>query len=195
LPIYFLGLLFGMEENFLTSARQLFGYYRELGKKTLDQVPDEQLFWTPGAEGDSLAVIVKHLHGNMLSRWTDFLESDGEKEWRERDDEFVGDLDSRAEVERLYAEGWDCVEKALNGLEGKHVGQLVYIRNQGHAVLEAIQRQLGHYAYHIGQMVLLGKLLVGDDWTSLSIPRGESKTFNAQKFSQEASRKHFTEDN
>ncbi len=184
-----------MEENFLTSARQLFGYYRELGKKTLDQVPDEQLFWTPGSEGNSLAVIVKHLHGNMLSRWTDFLESDGEKEWRERDDEFVGDLDSRAEVERLYAEGWDCVEKALKGLEGKHVSQLVYIRNQGHTVMEAVQRQLGHYAYHIGQMVLLGKLLVGDNWTSLSIPRGESKTFNAQKFSQEASRKHFTEDN
>lgn len=183
-----------MEQNFLDNSRKLFAYYRQLGTKALAQVPDEQLFWVPGPESNSLAVIVKHLHGNMLSRWTDFLNSDGEKEWRNRDGEFVGDVETRVELERLWEEGWDCVEAALNGLEGKDMERIVYIRNEGHSVMEAIQRQVGHYAYHVGQMTFLAKLIVGSDWVSLSVPRNKSTEFNAEKFAQEKTRKFFTDE-
>jgi len=158
------------------------------------QVSDAQLLQQPGPEDNSLAVIVKHLWGNMMSRWTDFLNADGEKTWRQRDAEFVGDLNSRAAIMEKWEEGWACLFGALEGMTGEDLGQIVYIRNEGHTAIEAIQRQLGHYAYHVGQMVYLAKMLKGPEFQSLSIPKGGSKSYNAGKFQQEKERKHFTDE-
>lgn len=155
---------------------------------------DDALFWHPHEESNSIAVIVKHLWGNMLSRWTDFLHSDGEKKWRNRDEEFVGDLQSREEIMQKWEEGWACLFNALEGLTEEDREKIVYIRNQGHTVTEAILRQLAHYASHIGQIVFLGKLLVGHQWESLSIPRNKSAGYNAEKFAGEKQKEHFTDE-
>ncbi len=121
----------------------------------------------------------------MLSRWTDFLTSDGEKEWRQRDAEFEAtDIENRQQLLEKWEEGWQCVFKALDSITPENVDTLVYIRNQRHTIPEAVNRQLAHYAYHLGQIVFLGTILRGADWQSLSIPKGESKVYNAQKFAQ-----------
>jgi hypothetical protein len=145
-------------------------------------------------ESNSIATIVKHLWGNMLSRWTDFLTSDGEKEWRQRDAEFDNDIGSQAELMDKWNEAWNCLFSALNSLTENDLSKEIYIRNQGHSVTEAINRQLAHYPYHIGQIVFIGKLLCNDPWTSLSIPKGNSKAFNAEKFSQPKQKQHFTDE-
>lgn len=183
-----------MEKSFLNSAIKQFEYYKLLGDKTLAQVPNEKLAWQYNAESNSLASIVKHLWGNMLSRWTDFLQSDGEKDWRNREAEFDNDLNGRTEIEAKWNEGWTCLFAALQSLTEKDLETIIYIRHQGHTVLEAINRQLAHYPYHIGQMVFLGKMICGNHWQSLSIPRGESQQYNAEKFSQEKHRQHFTDE-
>ena len=177
----------------LTALRKQFTYYRHFGRRTLDQLTDEQLFQDDAARSNSVAVIVKHLHGNMRSRWTDFRTTDGEKPWRNREDEFVDDFPDRAALEAVWAEGWATLEAALEGLTDADLEEVVYIRNEGHTVFEALARQLAHYAYHVGQIVLLGKQLRGAEWTSLSIPRGESERFNAGKFAEERGRRHFTD--
>jgi len=181
-------------ESYLTSIIKQFEYYQSLGNKTFDQVSDEALFWQPNAESNSMAMVVKHVHGNMLSRWTDFLTSDGEKEWRQRDAEFDNDLKDRDDLLAKWKEGWNCVFDALKPLIEKDLESIIYIRNMGHTVTEAINRQLAHYAYHVGQIVFLGKLIQDENWQSLSIPRGESKAYNKEKFSQPKARKHFTDD-
>jgi len=178
--------------NFLDSSLLLYRYYKKLGEGVLRQLNEDELKRAPDPESNSIAVIVKHLHGNMRSRFTDFLTSDGEKLWRERDDEFVHSLDSKESILQAWEEGWQVVFEAVENLQAEDVGKIVYIRNQGHTVLEAMQRQLGHYAYHIGQMVFWAKHLKGDDWESLSVPKGKSKAFNAEKFSREKRREHFT---
>jgi hypothetical protein len=183
-----------MEPNYLDSALKQFEYYKMLGDKTFAQLTDEQLFWQYNAESNSIAVIVKHLWGNMLSRWTDFLTTDGEKEWRNRDAEFENDIASKAELLEKWEEGWDCLFNALRPLQQVDLDKVIYIRNQGHSVMEAINRQLAHYPYHIGQIVFIGKMLCDDNWTSLSIPRGNSGQYNADKFSKEKSRQHFTDE-
>jgi len=182
-----------MSDSTLDVFRKQFAYYRSLGEQTLVRVPDERLFWQPNAESNSLATVVKHLAGNMLSRWTDFLDSDGEKDWRDRDGEFENDLTTRAEVESLWKRGWDCLEAALGTIDPNDMDRIVYIRNQGHTVMEALLRQLAHYPYHVGQMVYLGKLILDDQWVSLSIPKGMSGTFNAAKFAEPKHRGHFTD--
>ena len=183
-----------MKNSYLSSAIRQFEYYKSLGDKTISQVSDEGLFWQANSESNSIATIVKHLWGNMLSRWTDFLNSDGEKDFREREAEFDNDLQSRDEVLAKWEEGWNCCLDAIRALTDEDLEKIVYIRNQGHTVTEAINRQMSHYPYHVGQMVFLGKLLVGENWQSLSIPRGGSQAFNSDKFSQEKSRSHFTDD-
>lgn len=183
-----------LNTSILSSTLKLFRYYKSLGEKSLAQVSDAQLQQLPGRGDNSLAVIVKHLWGNMMSRWTDFLQSDGEKEWRKRDEEFVGDLESRAAIMEKWEEGWACLFSALEGMQGEDLARIVYIRNEGHTAIEAIQRQLGHYAYHIGQMVYLAKMLKGEDFQSLSIPKGGSKSYNQGKFSEDKERKHFTDE-
>lgn len=170
--------------SFLSSAIQQFEYYKSLGEKTFAQVPDDKLFWQYNAESNSIATIVKHLWGNMLSRWTDFLHSDGEKEWRNRESEFENDISTRAEMLEKWDAGWDCVFQALRALRPEDLERKVFIRNAGHTVTEAVNRQIAHYAYHVGQIVYLGRMIEGEQWMSLSIPKGNSAAFNAEKFSK-----------
>ena len=129
----------------------------------------------------------------MLSRWTDFLTSDGEKEWRNREEEFINDIKTKSELLAMWEKGWDCLFNALNSISSSDLSKIIYIRNQGHTVMEAINRQLAHYPYHIGQIVFIGKMLMNDKWNSLSIPRGNSQAYNADKFSQPKQKQHFTD--
>lgn len=167
-------------KDYITSARKQFEYYKMLGEKTFAQLSEEQLFWQYNEESNSIAMIVKHLWGNMLSRWTDFLTSDGEKEWRQRDAEFENDIASREELLIKWNEGWACLFKALDSLTTEDLNKEIYIRNEGHSVVEAINRQLAHYPYHVGQIVFIGKMVCDINWNSLSIPRGNSKAFNTE---------------
>lgn len=183
-----------MDTDYLTSVRKQFEYYKLLGDQTFTQLPDEALFWQPNAESNSVATIVKHLWGNMLSRWTDFLTTDGEKPWRQREAEFDNDLGTRAEMLARWEEGWGCLLAALDSLTPANWDQPVYIRNQGHTVTEALNRQLAHYPYHVGQIVFIGKLVRAGQWQSLSIPRGMSAAYNAEKFAQEPHQAHFTDE-
>ncbi|AMR25806.1 hypothetical protein A0257_01000 [Hymenobacter psoromatis] len=183
-----------MPTDFLSSARKQFAYYQLLGEQALAQVPDKQLNWQPNAVSNSLATIVKHLSGNMLSRWTDFLTTDGEKPWREREAEFNNDLPTRAEVMARWQAGWQCLFAALDALTPNDLARLIYIRNQGHTVLEAINRQLAHYPYHVGQLVFIARLVAGGAWQSLSIPRGDSVAYNAEKFARPPHQEHFTDE-
>jgi len=183
-----------MSTHYLESAIRQFEYYKMLGDQTIERLSGDQLFWQYNPESNSIAIIVKHLHGNMLSRWTDFLTSDGEKEWRHRDAEFDNDLKDKEELIRKWNEGWQCLFNTLKALTEDDFLKTIYIRNQGHSVVEAINRQLAHYPYHIGQMVFIGKMVLNNNWESLSIPRGNSESYNSEKFSKEKHREHFTEE-
>ena len=181
-------------KDYLESVKKQMEYYKSLGEKTFDQIPQDKLFWQPNEESNSIAMIVKHLHGNMLSRWTDFLTSDGEKEWRKRDEEFDNDIPNKTALLETWNAGWTCLFKALHSLQYEDLDKEIYIRNMGHSVTEAINRQLAHYPYHVGQIVFLGKLIQNNDWTSLSIPKGKSKDYNAEKFAKPKRKEHFTDD-
>ncbi len=183
-----------MPTDYLESVRKQFEYYKMLGEKTFSQLADDKLFWQYNEDSNSIATIVKHLSGNMLSRWTDFLTSDGEKEWRNRDAEFENDITSREELLEKWNEGWSCLFNALRSLTTYDLEKVIYIRNQGHTVVEAINRQLAHYPYHIGQIVFIGKMVSEKPWVSLSIPKGDSKTFNADKFAKPKQKGHFTDE-
>ncbi len=183
-----------MNNGYMESVIRQFEYYKMLGEKTFVQLTDEQLFWRNGDETNSVAIIIKHMWGNMMSRWTDFLTTDGEKDWRHRDAEFELEVQDRAELMKKWEEGWACLFDALRPLSDNDLQTIVYIRNQGHTILEAINRQLGHYPYHVGQIVCIGKMLTGNAWQSLSILRGQSETYNQEKFSQPKHTEHFTEE-
>jgi hypothetical protein len=170
-------------ESYLTSIKKRFQDYKSMGERVFAQLDNEQLFWQFNEESNSIAIIVQHLSGNMLSRWTDFLTSDGEKTWRNRDAEFESDIKTRAELLNSWNTGWECLLKALNSLQEEDLQKEVLIRNEPHEVIDAINRQLAHYPYHIGQIVFIGKMVAGTNWKSLSIPKGQSDSFNAQKFS------------
>lgn len=152
------------------------------------------MLWQSNEDANSISIIVKHMVGNMLSRWTNFLTEDGEKTWRNRDNEFVGSYQTKEEIIASWESGWHCLFSAINPLREEDLERIIYIRNGGHTVVEAINRQLAHYAYHVGQIVFLEKLIKGDEWQSLSIPKGESSKYNQEKFSQEKSKRHFTDD-
>lgn len=183
-----------MDINYLESAKKQFEYYKMLGDKTFAQIPNEKMFWKFNDESNNIGIIVKHLSGNMLSRWTNLLNSDGEKEWRQRDAEFENDIKTKEELIQKWNEGWDCLFKALNALEEEDLSKTIYIRNQGHSVTEAINRQLAHYPYHVGQIVFIGKMICNEKWTSLSIPKDNSTNYNAEKFSKPKHNEHFTEE-
>ncbi len=183
-----------MMTDYLETVKKQFEYYKMLGDKTLLQVPDDKLFWRFNENSNSIAIIVNHLCGNMLSRWTDFLSSDGEKEWRVRDLEFENQLSSRADLIERWDKGWECLFSALNSLAETDLQKMIYIRNQGHTVVEAINRQLAHYPYHVGQMVFIGKMICDQEWITLSIPKGNSEQYNANKFSEPRHKEHFTEE-
>lgn len=183
-----------MNHSFLDSAKKQFRYYKTLGEKAMAQLEPEQLFVAVNDDTNSIAVIVKHVAGNMLSRWTDFLTSDGEKDWRDRDAEFENTLETKEDVLALWEKGWQCLFAALDDLKPGQMMQIIYIRNEGHTVVEAINRQLAHYPYHVGQIVFYAKQLKNSEWDSLSIPRNKSKSYNADKFAKDKIIKHFTDD-
>lgn len=178
-------------DTYLSSAIKQFEYYKLLGEKTFQQLNDEQLNWQAGEGSLSIAGIAKHLAGNMLSRWTNFLTEDGEKPWRERDAEFEAGFQTKEELLVTWEKGWDCLFDAIKSLKTEDLEKIIYIRNMGHTVTEAINRQLAHYPMHVGQIVFIGKLIKGKDWQSLSIPVGTSKAYNNDKFSKEKRREHF----
>ena len=171
-------------QELLDSYRKQFAYYRHLGQSAMDQLSFTELVQDDAARSNSIAVIVKHLAGNMTSRWTDFMTADGEKPWRDRESEFIADFADREALQQAYDAGWSVLEDALRGLQAEQLTEIIYIRNEGHTVAEAINRQLAHYSYHIGQIVLLAKQLRGSEWQPLSIPRGGSEAYNAGKFGQ-----------
>lgn len=183
-----------MVPDYLKSIKRQFEYYKLLGEKTFAQLAEKDLFWQYNPESNSIAIIVNHLWGNMLSRWTDFLTSDGEKDWRNRDREFEDILKSKDELLEKWHAGWTCLFTALNAINEENFGTTVYIRNQGHSIVEALNRQLCHYAYHVGQIVLIGKMIKGAEWKSLSIPKGKSAEFNQEKFAKGKHRAHFTDE-
>ena len=180
--------------SYLDSIKKQFAYYKTLGEKTFEQVPAGKLFWQLNEESNSIAMIVKHLNGNMLSRWTDFLTTDGEKEWRKRDEEFDANIKTKAALLTKWHEGWECLFNAIASLTDEDLEKEIYIRNMGHTVTEAINRQLAHYAYHIGQIVFLGKIIQNESWNTLSIPKGKSKQYNKEKFTKPKRTVHFTDD-
>ncbi len=179
--------------EYLDGVKKQFLYYKSLGEKTIDQLPQEKLFWQYNNDSNSIAVIVKHLWGNMMSRWTDFLTSDGEKEWRKRDAEFESDIRTKDELLSKWQEGWDCLFEALASINEANFNTPVYIRNIEHSITDAINRQLAHYSYHIGQIVFLGKMIAGTKWESLSIPKGKSKDYNQKRFSVPKHKAHYTD--
>ncbi len=183
-----------METDYLHSIRKEFEYYKFLGEKTFDQLEEQDLFWQFNEESNSIAIIVNHLWGNMLSRWTDFLTSDGEKEWRQRDLEFESVIQSRNEMMDKWDEGWEVLFRALDGINHSNLQSEVFIRNQAHSVVQAINRQLAHYSYHIGQIVYIGRMIRGNNWKSLTIPKGKSGDFNTSKFSKGKHSGHFSDD-
>ncbi|MEM8906546.1 MAG: DUF1572 family protein [Bacteroidota bacterium] len=181
-----------MVANYLSSLKKQFDYYKMLGDRSFAQLEDQDLFEAPNEMSNSIAVMVKHLWGNMLSRWTDFLTTDGEKEWRDRDAEFADDIQDRAVLLEKWEAGWACLFTALDRVDESNFEQVVYIRNMGHSITEAFNRQLAHYAYHVGQIVYVARLIKGEQWESLSIPKGASKAYNARKFAQPKRQEHFT---
>jgi len=180
--------------QYLNTAQRDFKHYKTLGEKTFSQLEEDDFFWQFNAESNSIAILVNHLHGNMRSRWTDFLSTDGEKPWRNRDQEFEKKLQTKGAILDQWETGWLCVFDALETLDETHANTRIFIRNQEHSILEAVNRQVAHYAYHVGQIVFIGRMVQGKNWKTLSIAKGASKKFNQQKFSKGKHSGSFTED-
>lgn len=165
-----------MEDLFI----KRFEYYKSLGDDTLQQLSEEQVFWQYNEESNSIAVIINHIAGNMLSRWTNFLTEDGEKAWRNRDEEFVNTMNTKQEVLDFWEKGWKCFFDALAQITQENLYSTIYIRGEAHSVADAVFRQLAHYPYHIGQIVYLAKMMKNEDWKTLSIARNKSQEFNIE---------------
>ena len=162
-------------------------------QKTIEQIPEAQLSYKLNSETNNIDTIVKHLSGNMVSRWSEFLNSDGEKEWRDRDDEFIDTIKTIAELINIWNQGWNVLFDTLENLSNEDLNKISFIRNQGHTVVECIHRQLCHYSYHIGQIVMIGRVICGEKWKTLSIQKGDSENYNSLKFSNEKEIKNFLE--
>ena len=175
--------------SYLEDSLELFRYYKNLAEKAMAQVTDEQLTTTLDAEMNSIAITVKHMVGNMRSRWTDFLTSDGEKPNRNRDSEFVEPPANREALLAIWEDGWQRVFSAIEPLSEPDLQRTVTIRGEAHSVMQAINRQLAHYAYHCGQIVLLAKHFKQDEWQSLSVPKRRSEEFNRRVVAGEASQR------
>jgi Protein of unknown function (DUF1572) len=158
-------------KEFLTTVTRRLLYYKELGEKTFEQLADDSFHYRPNGESNSIAIIVQHMHGNMMSRWTNFLTEDGEKEWRQRDNEFETHSYTREMIIDLWQKGWDCFLGALKSLTEEDLLKTVHIRQEPLSVMDAINRQLAHYPYHIGQIIFIGKLIKDHEWKNLSIPK------------------------
>jgi hypothetical protein len=175
--------------SYLEDSLSLFHYYKGLSERAMSQLTDEQLFEVRDAETNSIAVIVKHLAGNMRSRWTGFPDLDGEKPGRDRDAEFTNPPASREALMRIWEEGWSCVFQALEPLSELDLPRPTAIRGEEHSVMQCINRQVAHYCYHCGQIVFLAKQLRGPEWNCLTIPLGESARFNRRVTAGEASQR------
>ena len=162
-----------IESVFLQSAIKRLTYYKGLGERTFDQLNDEEFHFAPNEESNSIAIIIQHMSGNMLSRWTDFLKTDGEKEWRQRDEEFEVMPASKDELIVLWNRGWDCCLNAIESLNHDDLLKTITIRNKDLSVVDAINRQLAHYPYHVGQIIYIGKLIKNHAWQNLSMPRNK----------------------
>ena len=169
-------------ENYLNIVTNRFMEIKKLGDQTFHQLEDEQLYWSNHEESNSIAVIVKHVGGNMVSRWSDFLSTDGEKPTRNRDLEFDDSYLPREELIRIWEHGWQILFTTLADLTEQDLLKKVKIRGEDHLVMAAIERQISHYSYHVGQIVYVGKLLKTSEWQSLSIPKGQSGQFNDLMF-------------
>lgn len=157
-----------------------FQYYKNLGDKTFEQINDDQAFWQYNAESNSIVTIVKHISGNMISRWTNFLTEDGEKEWRNRDSEFENDIKSKAEMLRIWEKGWIVLFDALSQINEENIHIIISIRGEKLSVVDALLRQLAHYPYHIGQIIYVAKILKNDEWKTLSIARNKSHEYTTE---------------
>jgi hypothetical protein len=175
--------------SYVDDAKAIFRQYMRLAEGAMAQVTEEQLTVTLDPEMNSIAQIVKHMAGNMRSRWTDFLTTDGEKPTRNRDSEFEAPPATRADVMALWEEGWGCLFGALDGLTDTDLGRTITIRGEAHSVMQAINRQVAHYASHCGQIIFLAKHLQSANWKSLSVPRKKSEDFNRRVLAGEASQR------
>ncbi|GLU45492.1 DUF1572 domain-containing protein [Allomuricauda sp. NBRC 101325] len=169
-------------ENYLSNVKFEFRRYKTMGDATFDQLSEEDMHWKYAETDNSIAIIVKHIAGNMLSRWTDFLTEDGEKSWRNRESEFVDSLISKEEILTYWEKGWNCLFTALDSINTSNFDSKIKIRGEEHTIVEAINRQLAHYPNHVGQIAYIGKMIKGNDWISLSIPKGGSDAFNKSMF-------------
>jgi hypothetical protein len=169
-----------IEELYLASVIKRFQEHKILAEKTFAQLNNEEMHVQQNEASNSIAIIIQHIHGNMLSRWTNFLTEDGEKNWRKRDDEFENSTLSKEQLTQLWDEGWRVFFDTLNSLTPENLSHTITIRSQPLNVIDAINRQLAHYGYHVGQIVFIGKWLKADDWKTLSIAKGKSMPFNQQ---------------
>lgn len=165
-----------MKELFL----KRFLFYKDLGDKTFEQLSDDEVLWQYNAESNSIATIVKHIAGNMVSRWTNFLTEDGEKEYRNRDAEFLNDIQSKAEMIAVWENAWKVLLEAINLITDENINTPIFIRGEKHSLLDAVLRQLAHYPYHVGQIVYATKMLKNDAWKTLSIARNKSAEYNSE---------------
>jgi hypothetical protein len=164
--------------EFMAAIINAFEANKRLADRAVEQIPDDKLHAALDANTNSIAVIMKHVAGNLISRWTDFLTTDGEKPWRNRDNEFVDSFGSRAELLKFWEKGWTCLLESLKGLKPEDLQKSVVIRGESHSVPLALERSLGHTCYHIGQIVQVARIHAGDKWNTLTIPRGGSEQFN-----------------
>jgi Protein of unknown function (DUF1572) len=175
--------------SYVADSLTIFRYYKKLVERTMEQLTNEQLFAVLDPEMNSIAVIVKHMAGNMHSRWTDFLTSDGEKPGRDRDAEFCDPPATREALIHLWEDGWRCVLGAMESLSDADLGRTITIRGEAHSVMQAVNRQVAHYSYHCGQIVFLAKHLCHDHWKTLTIPRGKSADFTNKVQAGQASQR------
>ncbi len=171
---------YSLGREYLTSTIKRLRYYKTLGERTFEQLQsDADFLYQPNAASNSIAIIIQHLHGNMLSRWTNFLTEDGEKEWRKRDEEFGVIQYTRAQLIDMWEKGWACFLGALESLTEDDLLKTITIRREPLIVIDAINRQLAHYPYHVGQIVYIGRMIKDQTWKSLSIEPGKSTEYNA----------------
>ena len=163
---------------YIDTAIKRLRYYKKLADQTFDQLSDRDFHFCPNEASNSIAMIIQHMSGNMLSRWTNFLTEDGEKEWRRRDDEFEGHNFSRDELIEIWEKGWKCFFDALEGLEDDDLLKTITIRQEPLTVVDAINRQLAHYPHHVGQIIYVAKIIKDDGWKTLSIAKGKSDEYN-----------------
>jgi hypothetical protein len=166
------------EQGFLRDIIKRFRIYKEMGDKTLAQLEEKDLFFRPSPESNNIALIIQHMYGNMLSRWTNFLTEDGEKPWRKRDAEFEATEASKADLLSFWEAGWKCLLDTLSSLQPEDVTKTIYIRTEPLMAYDAILRQLAHYSSHVGQIITIGRMIKDSNWQSLSIAKGQSSQFN-----------------